>query len=207
MHGSYITASRLIMKQYACHFGFLINFFGRNPLGDLFENNVPQHLWLFSRPSKYFKIPAQVLNFNLVSVCLLILSWLVVFIVKLMFSWVGILKYFDCLEKSHRCWGKMFLKKSPKAWIISSVVNFEIVNKQLTLFTVCFFDAGMIGDLICDDGPNTLECNFDGADCCNPNSDFSHCINCECLHWDNYTLSVVYTTHAPPPGPSCKISY
>ena len=65
----------------------------------------------------------------------------------------------------------------------------------------------MIGDLICDDGPNTPECNFDGADCCNPNSDFSHCINCECLHWDNYTLSVAYTTHAPPPGPSCKISY
>ena len=61
-----------------------------------------------------------------VSVCLLILSWLVVFIVKLMFSWVGILKYFDCLEKSHRCWGKMFLKKSPKACIISSVVKYEI---------------------------------------------------------------------------------
>ena len=63
----------------------------------------------------------------------------------------------------------------------------------------------MIGDLICDDWANTPECEFDGADCCNPNSDFSHCINCECLNWDNYTLSVSYTSHPPPFGPTCKI--
>ena len=65
----------------------------------------------------------------------------------------------------------------------------------------------MIGDLICDDWPNTPECEFDGQDCCNSNSDFSQCLNCECLHWDNYTLSVSHTTLAPPPPPSCKIFY
>ena len=63
----------------------------------------------------------------------------------------------------------------------------------------------MIGDLVCDDWTNNPECEFDGEDCCNPNSDFSHCINCECLHWDNYTLSVSDTTHPPSFGPTCKI--
>ena len=36
-------------------------------------------------------------------------------------TWAGKLKYFDGFQKCHRCWGKMFLKMSPKAWTISRI--------------------------------------------------------------------------------------
>ena len=38
--------------------------------------------------------------------------------------WAGSLKYFDGNQKSHWCWRIVFLKMSPKAWIISRKIVF-----------------------------------------------------------------------------------
>ena len=38
-------------------------------------------------------------------------------------TWAGTLKYFDGFQKSHRCWGAVFFKMSPKAWTISSLYD------------------------------------------------------------------------------------
>ena len=42
--------------------------------------------------------------------------------------WAGSLKYFDGSQKSHWCWRIVFLKMSPKAWIISSKLILVILT-------------------------------------------------------------------------------
>ena len=44
-----------------------------------------------------------------------------------------------------------------------------------------------IGDVICDDGNNNLECHFDGGDCCyGENTQTDLCTECECKEgWFN----------------------
>ena len=43
-------------------------------------------------------------------------------------------------------------------------------------FGNCTFHAcGWIGDGYCDDGANSLDCNFDGGDCCGPNVNTDYC--------------------------------
>ena len=39
----------------------------------------------------------------------------------------------------------------------------------------------MIGDRYCDDTTNTLECSFDGGDCCGPDINTQYCSDCQCL--------------------------
>ena len=39
----------------------------------------------------------------------------------------------------------------------------------------------MIGDRYCDDTTNTLECSFDGGDCCGPDVNTQYCTDCQCL--------------------------
>ena len=36
------------------------------------------------------------------------------------------------------------------------------------------------GDGICDDEANVYECDFDGGDCCAPNSIMDFCLQCQC---------------------------
>ena len=38
-----------------------------------------------------------------------------------------------------------------------------------------------IGDGICDDIFNIVECNFDGGDCCGSSANTENCTECECL--------------------------
>ena len=40
---------------------------------------------------------------------------------------------------------------------------------------------GVIGDGICDDLYNIRGCNYDGGDCCTPDSNFASCSQCECI--------------------------
>ena len=42
-------------------------------------------------------------------------------------------------------------------------------------FGNCTFQCGWIGDGYCDDGANSLECNFDGGDCCGPYVNTDYC--------------------------------
>ena len=39
---------------------------------------------------------------------------------------------------------------------------------------------GLIGDNFCDDNNNNKDCEFDGGDCCNPESNKQWCIECKC---------------------------
>ena len=55
-----------------------------------------------------------------------------------------------------------------------------------------------IGDGDCDDATNTQGCNFDGGDCCGPNTDTQYCTVCACLGEPYYTKAA--------PGPFCSCS-
>ena len=46
-----------------------------------------------------------------------------------------------------------------------------------------------IGDGACDDLTNIAECDFDGNDCCQDNSDFSFCQICACLDVTTTTVN------------------
>ena len=48
------------------------------------------------------------------------------------------------------------------------------------------FDRELTGNGYCDDEMNHVGCNFDGGDCCGPNTNTDFCIYCACL---NGTLS------------------
>ena len=39
----------------------------------------------------------------------------------------------------------------------------------------------LVGNGLCDDETNTLECNFDDGDCCGSNITTTHCSECQCL--------------------------
>ena len=39
----------------------------------------------------------------------------------------------------------------------------------------------MVGDGYCDDEANTVECIYDGGDCCGPCINMEHCLECACL--------------------------
>ena len=38
-----------------------------------------------------------------------------------------------------------------------------------------------VGDRYCDDDTNTIECNFDGGDCCGPDVKTELCTDCQCI--------------------------
>ena len=44
----------------------------------------------------------------------------------------------------------------------------------------------VLGDGICSDLYNTPDCNFDGGDCCSPNSIMMFCDLCQCFNETNY---------------------
>ena len=39
-----------------------------------------------------------------------------------------------------------------------------------------------IGNGVCDDSINKIECNFDAGDCCGPNVHTEYCHECQCLY-------------------------
>ena len=49
-------------------------------------------------------------------------------------------------------------------------------TKPTPCFGNCtFYTCIWIGDGYCDDAANTLDCNFDGGDCCGPNVNTVYC--------------------------------
>jgi len=68
-------------------------------------------------------------------------------------------------------------------------------TKATPCFGNCTFEnCHWIGDGICDDGANNLDCNFDGGDCCGPNVITNFCAECECLDEDYTTKETTTTT-------------
>lgn len=49
-----------------------------------------------------------------------------------------------------------------------------------------------VADKICDDSLNNFICNFDGGDCCHPNSDFGLCSECNCI-WQTTNYPIITT--------------
>ena len=56
--------------------------------------------------------------------------------------------------------------------------------KNYSDFVACLdsecMNSELIGDGICDDLNNIQDCQFDGDDCCDENSNFNFCYLCEC---------------------------
>ena len=52
---------------------------------------------------------------------------------------------------------------------------------QSTESVACKFQYNWINDGYCDDGGNTIECDFDGGDCCGPDVNTTYCSLCQCL--------------------------
>ena len=42
-------------------------------------------------------------------------------------------------------------------------------------------DFHKVGDGVCNDETNHMECNYDGGDCCGDNVNVEHCKKCLCL--------------------------
>ena len=40
--------------------------------------------------------------------------------------------------------------------------------------------AALVGNDICNDETNNIDCNFDGGDCCNRCSNTDQCLDCVC---------------------------
>ena len=61
-------------------------------------------------------------------------------------TWAGTLKYFDGFQKSHRCWGAVFFKMSPKAWTISSskdqhlLVEYTIPDWEMSVCVILIWE-------------------------------------------------------------------
>ena len=53
-------------------------------------------------------------------------------------------------------------------------------------------NIGLVGDRYCDDITNTLECNFDGGDCCGVDANTQYCSECQCK--EGNTTSMPSTT-------------
>jgi hypothetical protein len=49
------------------------------------------------------------------------------------------------------------------------------------LFNLGCHNLTLVGNGLCEDETNTLECNFDDGDCCGSNITTSHCTECQCL--------------------------
>ena len=50
----------------------------------------------------------------------------------------------------------------------------------------------LVGDGVCDDNNNNIECNFDGGDCCGPEAVTTVCHDCLCLD-SNYITTPTTT--------------
>ena len=53
----------------------------------------------------------------------------------------------------------------------------------------------LVGDAFCDDDLNTLDCHFDGGDCCGSEANLDYCILCECREIDSTTIKVAEFTN------------
>ena len=76
--------------------------------------------------------------------------------------------------------------------ITNPLVGNSVCNDELNNLN-CNFDGGdccpnpnMVGDGICNDDTNHPECNYDGGDCCGSNVDIGHCTECAC-HGKKYS--------------------
>ena len=54
------------------------------------------------------------------------------------------------------------------------------VMTTTTLLPPCNYET-WVGNGFCDDLANTMECNYDGGDCCGFCVNEEYCNNCECL--------------------------
>ena len=54
-----------------------------------------------------------------------------------------------------------------------------------------------IGDGYCDDVTNTMECNYDGGDCCLDPVNIQYCSECQCLDGGSGTTINPATTNSP----------
>ena len=48
-------------------------------------------------------------------------------------------------------------------------------------FIIGCHNLTLVGNGLCDDETNILECNFDDGDCCGSNITTTHCSECQCL--------------------------
>lgn len=51
-------------------------------------------------------------------------------------------------------------------------------------------NSELIGDGICDDLNNIQDCQFDGDDCCDVNSNFNFCYLCECYQEEEDSTAI-----------------
>ena len=54
-------------------------------------------------------------------------------------------------------------------------------NIHWILFILGCHNLTLVGNGLCDDETNILECNFDDGDCCGSNITTTHCSECQCL--------------------------
>ena len=49
-----------------------------------------------------------------------------------------------------------------------------------------------VGDGYCDDVSNTIECNYDGGDCCLDNTNTVYCTDCLCFDGGRYEYRSIF---------------
>ena len=67
------------------------------------------------------------------------------------------------------------------SWIGIGNCGKKPFNVYWLLFILGCHNITLVGNGLCDDETNILECNFDDGDCCGSNITTSHCTECQCL--------------------------
>ena len=81
--------------------------------------------------------------------------------------------------------------------ILRSNLYYE-VTIYFNAFSGCYqAHQPLVGDGICDDESNHIDCGFDGGDCCLHSVVTEFCSECQCLNWPLFTgykglLSEIY---------------
>ena len=69
--------------------------------------------------------------------------------------------------------------------------------QNTNLFSSECLETDDIADGYCDDIANTEICNWDGGDCCGPNSNLTYCTECQCQNTTTPTSEAPPTTATP----------
>jgi hypothetical protein len=67
------------------------------------------------------------------------------------------------------------------SWIGIGNCGQKTFNVNWLLFILGCHNLTLVGNGLCDDETNILECNFDDGDCCGSNITTTHCSECQCL--------------------------
>ena len=75
---------------------------------------------------------------------------------------------------------KMVRYSEETLWFLES---WQLWSKDIywLLFILGCHNLTLVGNGLCDDETNILECNFDDGDCCGSNITTTHCSECQCL--------------------------